>query len=100
VVVFDSGFLEWAPAWSTVPQIAKWSRACIYDRAGAGFSDPESARPQRADHPERQDIATLGFCRHGVASVSIEMRNTPADFVTHSFERVSTLFDCRQDHLT
>jgi pimeloyl-ACP methyl ester carboxylesterase len=40
-VVFDSGFLDWAPAWSTVqPQIAKWTRACSYDRAGAGFSEP------------------------------------------------------------
>jgi pimeloyl-ACP methyl ester carboxylesterase len=40
-VVFDSGFGDWAPAWSTVqPQIAKWTRACSYDRAGAGFSDP------------------------------------------------------------
>lgn len=40
-VIFDSGFEDWAPAWSTVqPQIAKWTRACSYDRAGAGFSDP------------------------------------------------------------
>ena len=40
-VVFDSGFLDWAPAWSTVqPRIAKWTRACSYDRAGEGFSDP------------------------------------------------------------
>jgi len=40
-VVFDSGFLDWAPAWSTVqPQIAKWTRACSFDRAGAGFSEP------------------------------------------------------------
>ena len=40
-VVFDSGFEDWAPAWSTVQQqIAKWTRACSYDRAGAGFSDP------------------------------------------------------------
>ena len=40
-VVFDSGFGDWAPAWSKVqPQIAKWTRACSYDRAGAGFSDP------------------------------------------------------------
>ena len=39
-VVFDSGFEDWAPAWSTVqPKIAKWTRACSYDRAGAGFSD-------------------------------------------------------------
>jgi pimeloyl-ACP methyl ester carboxylesterase len=40
-VVFDSGWEDWAPAWSTVqPQIARWTRACSFDRAGAGFSDP------------------------------------------------------------
>ena len=40
-VVFDSGWGDWAPAWSKVqPQIAKWTRACSYDRAGAGFSEP------------------------------------------------------------
>jgi len=40
-VVFDSGWEDWAPAWSTVqPQIASFTRACSYDRAGAGFSDP------------------------------------------------------------
>lgn len=39
-VVFDSGWGDWAPAWSKVqPQIAKWTRACSYDRAGTGFSD-------------------------------------------------------------
>lgn len=38
-VVFDSGSEDWAPAWAVVqPQIAKWARACSYDRAGAGFS--------------------------------------------------------------
>src|SRR6266852_3715285 len=40
-VVFDSGWEDWAPAWSKVqPEIAKFTRACSYDRAGAGFSDP------------------------------------------------------------
>ena len=40
-VVFDSGWGDWAPAWSKVqPEIAKWTRACSYDRAGVGFSDP------------------------------------------------------------
>lgn len=40
-VVFDSGWEDWAPAWATVqPLVAKWTRACSYDRAGAGFSDP------------------------------------------------------------
>jgi pimeloyl-ACP methyl ester carboxylesterase len=42
-VVFDSGFLDWAPAWSVVqPRIAQFTRACSYDRAGAGFSGPPS----------------------------------------------------------
>jgi formylglycine-generating enzyme required for sulfatase activity len=40
-VVFDSGWGDWSPAWSKVqPEIAKWTRACSYDRAGTGFSDP------------------------------------------------------------
>jgi pimeloyl-ACP methyl ester carboxylesterase len=40
-VVFDSRWEDWAPAWSRVqPEVAKWTRACSYDRAGAGFSDP------------------------------------------------------------
>src|SRR5712675_595203 len=40
-VVFASGWGDWAPAWSKVqPEIAKFTRACSYDRAGTGFSDP------------------------------------------------------------
>jgi pimeloyl-ACP methyl ester carboxylesterase len=40
-VVFDSGFEDWAPAWAVVqPRIAEFTRACSYDRAGAGFSTP------------------------------------------------------------
>jgi formylglycine-generating enzyme required for sulfatase activity len=40
-VVFDSGFLDWAPAWAVVqPRVAEFTRACSYDRAGAGFSTP------------------------------------------------------------
>src|SRR3984893_8786731 len=39
-VVFDSGWEDWAPVWTIVqPEVAKWTRACSYDRAGAGFSD-------------------------------------------------------------
>jgi len=39
-VVFDSGWEDWAPAWSKVqPEVAKFTRACSYDRAGAGFSE-------------------------------------------------------------
>jgi pimeloyl-ACP methyl ester carboxylesterase len=40
-VVFDAGHGDWAPAWSVVqPRVAEWTRACSYDRAGVGFSDP------------------------------------------------------------
>jgi len=39
-VVFDAGFGDWSPAWSVVqPRIAKWARACSFDRSGYGFSD-------------------------------------------------------------
>ncbi len=38
-VIFESGWEDWAPAWAVVqPRVAKWTRACAYDRAGAGFS--------------------------------------------------------------
>lgn len=40
-VVFDSGWEDWSPAWAVVqPRIARFTRACSYDRAGAGFSTP------------------------------------------------------------
>jgi pimeloyl-ACP methyl ester carboxylesterase len=39
-VLFDSGWGDWAPIWAVVqPRVASWTRACSYDRAGAGFSD-------------------------------------------------------------
>ena len=45
-VVFDSGHQDWAPAWSVVqPEVAKWTRACSYDRPGSGFS-PAGAMPR------------------------------------------------------
>lgn len=40
-VVFDAGWSDWAPAWAVVqPRIAAFTRACSYDRAGSGFSEP------------------------------------------------------------
>jgi pimeloyl-ACP methyl ester carboxylesterase len=40
-VVFDSGWEDWAPVWTIVqPEVARWTRACSYDRAGTGFSHP------------------------------------------------------------
>jgi pimeloyl-ACP methyl ester carboxylesterase len=44
-VVFDapSGDAGWS-WWSVQPEVAKRTRACVYDRAGLGFSDP-ATRP-------------------------------------------------------
>ena len=40
-VVFDAGWEDWAPSWALVqPAITAHTRACSYDRAGAGFSSP------------------------------------------------------------
>jgi pimeloyl-ACP methyl ester carboxylesterase len=40
-VVFESGFGAWSSAWEKVQaRLAPITRACAYDRAGAGFSDP------------------------------------------------------------
>src|SRR5207249_1249087 len=39
-VIFDAGWEDWAPSWAIVqPRVAEWTRACTFDRAGAGFSD-------------------------------------------------------------
>src|SRR5215467_6382357 len=41
VVVFESGWEDWSPVWKIVqPRVAQWTRACSYDRAGSGFSEP------------------------------------------------------------
>ncbi|HYE43195.1 MAG TPA: alpha/beta hydrolase [Caulobacteraceae bacterium] len=40
-VLFDSGGSDWSVIWSLVqPEVAKGARACAYDRAGLGYSDP------------------------------------------------------------
>lgn len=44
-VFFDSGLSDWSSTWALVqPQVATRTRACTYDRAGMGYSDP-SNRP-------------------------------------------------------
>lgn len=44
-VIFDSGLSDWSSIWALVqPQTASRTRACTYDRAGMGYSDP-SNRP-------------------------------------------------------
>ncbi|OZB00524.1 MAG: hypothetical protein B7X67_20750, partial [Rhizobiales bacterium 39-66-18] len=40
-VIFEAGFGETSVTWRYVQgEIAKLTRACAYDRAGLGFSDP------------------------------------------------------------
>ncbi|WP_066797257.1 alpha/beta fold hydrolase [Sphingomonas soli] len=40
-VLFDSGGSDWSVIWGLVqPEVAKRVRACTYDRAGLGYSDP------------------------------------------------------------
>ena len=43
-VLFEAGVSDWSSKWVLVqPAIARRVRACSYDRAGMGFSDPEPA---------------------------------------------------------
>ena len=63
-VVFDSGWEDWAPVWTIVqPEVAKLTRACSYDRAGAGFSD------------HRGDLKRIAELREFIS----EMEQMPAD---------------------
>lgn len=40
-VLFDSGLSDWSVVWALVqPEVAQRTRACSYDRAGMGYSDP------------------------------------------------------------
>ncbi|MDQ2701455.1 MAG: alpha/beta hydrolase [Pseudomonadota bacterium] len=40
-VVFDSGLSDWSSTWALIqPAVATRTRACSYDRAGMGYSDP------------------------------------------------------------
>ena len=40
-VLFDAGGSDWSDVWALVqPAVAKTARACAYDRAGLGHSDP------------------------------------------------------------
>lgn len=42
VVVFDSGLSDWSNTWALIqPAVARRTRACSYDRAGMGYSDPD-----------------------------------------------------------
>lgn len=58
-VLFEPSFTQFALDWWFVqPEVAKTTRACSYDRAGLGWSDPG---PHSSEHPEQvvRDLHTL-----------------------------------------
>ena len=58
-VVFESGLSDWSNTWALIqPAIAKRTRACSYDRAGMGYSDPV-APGARMPEAAVQDLKTL-----------------------------------------
>lgn len=62
-VLFDAGGSDWSDVWALVqPAVAKKTRACAYDRAGLGHSDP-SPRP-RTPVEIAQDIHALVASAH------------------------------------
>lgn len=62
-VILVPGLGNWSLSWSKVhPQIAHVTRACSWDPAGWGYSDP-SPHPQDADHMQRDLKATLAAAR-------------------------------------
>jgi pimeloyl-ACP methyl ester carboxylesterase len=74
-VIFDSGWGDWSPAWAVVqPQIAKWTRACSFDRAGYGFSD--------AGPMPRTSVRIADELRAALRNASIE---PPYVLVAHAF---------------
>lgn len=57
-VLFDAGGSDWSVVWAMVqPAIAKEARACAYDRAGMGYSDP--ARGPRTPAAIADDLHEL-----------------------------------------
>jgi pimeloyl-ACP methyl ester carboxylesterase len=50
VVVLDAGLGNDGGTWADVqPELARFTRACVYDRAGRGYSDP-SPKPHTSQH--------------------------------------------------
>ena len=55
-----SAGLKAAPAWSTVqPEVARWTRACSYDRPGSGYSDPGPLPRSPQDFSHSPSLLTL-----------------------------------------
>src|SRR5260370_23800363 len=88
-VVFDSGWGDWAPAWSKVqPEIAKWTRACSYDRAGTGFSDP-GPMPRTSVHIAEELRTALHHAGIGGAYILVG-----SSFGGHNVRTFADLYMC------
>lgn len=73
-VIFDSGLSDWSVIWALVqPGVAAHARACTYDRAGMGYSDP-------SDTP-RAPIAIVDDLHKLILAAKIK---TPVILVGHS----------------
>ena len=73
-VVFDFGLSDWSSIWALVqPGVATHARACTYDRAGMGYSDP-------SDEP-RSPIAVVEDLHKLIRAANID---TPVVLVGHS----------------
>jgi len=73
-VIFDAGGSDWSVIWALVqPGVAPRARACSYDRAGMGYSDP-------SDEP-RSPIAIVEDLHKLIRAAKID---TPLVFVGHS----------------
>lgn len=73
-VIFDSGAGDWSAIWALVqPSVAAHARACAYDRAGMGYSDP-------SDQP-RSPVAIVEDLHKLIQAAKIA---TPVVLVGHS----------------
>ena len=73
-VIFDSGLSDWSSIWALVqPGVAAHARACTYDRAGMGYSDP-------SDMP-RSPVAVVDDLHKLIQAAKI---GTPVVLVGHS----------------
>lgn len=73
-VIFNSGLSDWSIIWALVqPGVAAHARACAYDRAGMGYSDP-------SDTP-RSPIAIVDDLHKLILAAKIK---TPLILVGHS----------------
>ena len=80
-VIFDAGWGEWSLTWRKVqPQVASFTTACSYDRAGLGFSDGA---------PLPRDTEALTNDEH--ALISAAGIKSPYVLVGHSLAGLSSI---------